>query len=487
MKTFDGVNIIKNVFTDNWKTGINFVSWPSDGIWDHRRDAYLYSKNVLITDNIFYNPSSYRIRDEASPGIVLNRVDTAHVHRNVFVRLAGSGFWCTQTYGVVFSHNIVAEGVRVTDTTTNHIDIQVDGAVFEYNIGYKNEGGFFESMGLSDNNVARYCISVDEGMADDPADGDRAHQANSIFFTGYTAEDDRVGPTNVTLHNNMIVSTGSVGATQYMSVIDYPTGIYLADNEIIVGNGHWDTLKTYYDVATFTSASNLIGGPQAALDSFNAAFTSSGNALMAEADSVSYADLVGNVVKTYMEKHPLTMSYAELHTALCELSEPAAVTAAKAGMPFADPITSWGPTIAPADGDFCGRPIPAGGFIGAMTPYDASAPTRTPTASPTVTPLFTDPPTTAAPTMRCDGWCHNPSNANCDRSYAACVGCEPCSDSALNSDTDIQEAYDAPPGAEFVSPPPGVASSTIDGDSGACRSSLSLMAVMCVLTVAALA
>ena len=69
-------------------------------------------------------------------------------------------------------------------------------------------------MGLSDNNVARYCVSVDDGQ-EDLADGVRSHPANTIFLTGYTASDVgfTMAPTNVTLHNNLIVSTNS--STQY--------------------------------------------------------------------------------------------------------------------------------------------------------------------------------------------------------------------------------------------------------------------------------
>jgi len=38
--------------------------------------------------------------------------------------------------------------------------------IFEHNISYYNEGGFFESMGFSDNNIMRYSISVDDGIED---------------------------------------------------------------------------------------------------------------------------------------------------------------------------------------------------------------------------------------------------------------------------------------------------------------------------------
>ena len=70
-------------------------------------------------------------------------------------------------------------------------------------------------MGLSDNNVARYCVSVDDGQ-DDPADGERSHPANTLFLTGYAGpdpEDIDIAPTNITLHNNLIVSTNR--STQY--------------------------------------------------------------------------------------------------------------------------------------------------------------------------------------------------------------------------------------------------------------------------------
>ena len=110
--------------------------------------------------------------------------------RNTFIRMAGSGLWSTQTYDLVFSHNFVAYSRRVTDACTNHVDIQNDDSVFEYNIGYRNEGGFFESMGLSDNIVTRYCVSVDDGQ-EDYGDGERTHHANTVFLTGYAGDGER--------------------------------------------------------------------------------------------------------------------------------------------------------------------------------------------------------------------------------------------------------------------------------------------------------
>jgi hypothetical protein len=128
-------------FTDMGSSAMTIVSWPTNGETDAMRDAYSYTVGVEITDNVFYDARNYQVRSASGPGVVLNRVRNAVAQRNVWIRMAGSGLWTTQTYNLTFSHNLVAFSTRITDSTTNHIDIQTDDSIFEYNIGYRNEVG----------------------------------------------------------------------------------------------------------------------------------------------------------------------------------------------------------------------------------------------------------------------------------------------------------------------------------------------------------
>ena len=82
-----------------------------------------------------------QVQFPAVAGVVLNRVKLCEATYNTFIRMAGSGLWATQTYHLTFSRNLIAHSRRITDACGNHVDIQNDDSIFEYNVGYKNEGG----------------------------------------------------------------------------------------------------------------------------------------------------------------------------------------------------------------------------------------------------------------------------------------------------------------------------------------------------------
>ena len=138
-KAFRDIAVRGCTFTGMGSSALTIVSWPSGGEVDSARDAYAYTVGVELTDNIFFDARDYQVNGASGPGVVLNRVRNAVAKRNVWIRMAGSGLWTTQTYNLTFSHNIVAFSTRITDSTTNHIDIQTDDSFFEYNIGYRNE------------------------------------------------------------------------------------------------------------------------------------------------------------------------------------------------------------------------------------------------------------------------------------------------------------------------------------------------------------
>jgi len=76
------------------------VSWPTDGDLPENKETYWYSKDIIITDNHFYDVwTDATPTDEASQmsaaGVVLNRCKNVDARKNTFIRMAGSGFWMT--------------------------------------------------------------------------------------------------------------------------------------------------------------------------------------------------------------------------------------------------------------------------------------------------------------------------------------------------------------------------------------------------------
>jgi hypothetical protein len=425
-KAFDGIFVTGCEFFEMGYAGITIISWPADGDTDANRFAYAYTRNVVITDNVFYNAwtdetDAAGTTPEKAPGIILNRVWQARAQRNTFIRMAGSGLWSTQTHDLFFSQNVVAYSRRVTDACANHVDIQNDDSRFERNVGYKNEGGFFESMGLSDNNVVRFCVSVDDGQ-EDLGDGERIHHANSIFLTGYAGQGNTpMAPTNITLHNNLVVSTNA--ATQYYRFINEPKHILLANNEFVVGGGSIESLSTIgvnYEATEIIAASNLIGGRDDEMTHFTDMFTSSGNALLPEDEALSYADEVAAVVADYIDgTDPSLVRFEAMKVLICAVENRDNVMRQKSMM---EPHPVMLDTDDQHEDDFCGRTgnmYVSGNFIGAIRPtLWTTSPTEMPTTSPTGSPT--------AP--RCENWCAaNPNSWDIKCSgFNACVACEEC-------------------------------------------------------------
>mmetsp|Transcript_29626 Transcript_29626/g.40209 ORF Transcript_29626/g.40209 Transcript_29626/m.40209 type:complete len:471 (-) Transcript_29626:221-1633(-) len=407
-----------------YDAGITIVSWPTDGDTDANKDAYLYTTDVTISDNVFYDAwTDERDADgttpEKAPGVILNRVLHCLAEKNSFIRMAGSGLWSTQTYDLNFTTNFVAYSRRVTDSCLNHVDIQNDDSIFEYNIGYKNEGGFFESMGYSDNIIVRYCLSIDAGQ-EDMGDGERDHHANTVFLTGYAGDGERMGPSNITLHNNLVISTN--GSNQYYRYINDPRNILFANNEFILGGGgvmeQLSEVGTNYEQAEVVAVSNLIGGNSDSIDAWEVMHDVSKPGYTGETSADMYAALYNDVMTTYLdETEPSDLSYDEIRTRLCAVNDYTPVTELKTGM---------SKVALAADSDLCGRDVSTGDFIGAIRYTEVHGPTVSPTYSVAPSAKPTMVPTT---TPICMSWCaSNPTSWNTKCSWVKiCGGCDSCS------------------------------------------------------------
>ena len=127
-KAFERITVQSCTFKAFGAHALTIISWPTDGDLDEKKDAYWYSKDITINDNHFYDAwTDDTPEDEASEaiaaGVVLNRCKNIEATKNTFIRMAGSGFWMTQTENLIFAENFVAFSRRHADATGNHIDI----------------------------------------------------------------------------------------------------------------------------------------------------------------------------------------------------------------------------------------------------------------------------------------------------------------------------------------------------------------------------
>jgi len=450
-QAFQDITITDCTFFDMGFAGITIISWPTDGDLDENVEAYDYTTNVVLKNNVMYNAwtaatDAAGTTPEKAPGVILNRVRGVTAQYNSFVRMAGSGLWSTQTYDLNFSHNFVAWSRRVTDSTTNHVDIQNDDSLFEYNIGYKNEGGFFESMGRSDNIVTRYCVSINDGQ-EELGDGERNHIANTIFFTGYAGPKDTdtgitptpVAPTNMAIYNNLIVSTTNnegQPADQLYVFLNQPENMYFVNNEFVLSNGghidqHCEEGSDYHR-SEFHAQSNLIGADRASFNTFNDMFSSTDNARFDEQEATVYAEQYADVVHNYLlanEPDLSTLKYDDLRTALCALGVTRYGNAMNAdgGAELLTTATQFMDTAFQYQVDaldFCGNSGTTP-FIGAIRPTESDtigtieAYSPSPSLSQSPSP---SPSPSSCVSLGCQGWCSNmPATQVC--SLGACLGC----------------------------------------------------------------
>ena len=128
-------------FTRMGSAALTIISWPTDGDLDANKFAYMYASDIVLAHNVFWNAWTNETdilgtTPSSAPGVILNRVWNLTAQNNTFIRMAGSGLWSTQTYNLLFSQNFISFSRRVTDACANHVDIQNDDSVFEYNIGW---------------------------------------------------------------------------------------------------------------------------------------------------------------------------------------------------------------------------------------------------------------------------------------------------------------------------------------------------------------
>jgi len=174
-----------------------------------------------------------------------------------------------------------------------------------------------------------------------------------------------VAPTNITMNNNLLASTAS--ATQYWRILDKPTGIVVANNQFIVGQGKIELIddSTKYDHAAITGHANLVGGDEAALEKFEGIMTASDTARVDATTSDSYAQGFADVITSYLDNtHGSMLSYDELKDRLCALSEPTAVALAKSKMSaYPVNVPLYTSQLPPSTVDFCGKSV-QGNIIG---------------------------------------------------------------------------------------------------------------------------
>jgi len=165
---FENVLVQNNIFRGAHDHAFVMASWINPS---YREDAP-YSFNVTFRNNHFYDTACKEGTECQGAGVVVNSAKDILFEHNVCIRMYGSCYWSVRTKRSTYRNNFVALSKRITDAFTGHVDIFNKDVEMYGNIGYKNEGGFFEILGWSNVSTMQYSISINDG---EPQGSARAH------------------------------------------------------------------------------------------------------------------------------------------------------------------------------------------------------------------------------------------------------------------------------------------------------------------------
>jgi hypothetical protein len=140
----------------------------------------------------------------------------------------GSGLWTWGTDDAVIERNRFSFARGPGDSAGAHIDFNCSNVILQYNVSYRNAGGFCEILGNNHNSVYRYNISIDDGYRVKGKDG--AFQDGKTFWlSGYVGNNiDRKGPFNSYFYNNTIYVSDSI--VSKIAISPTSRGILIANN-----------------------------------------------------------------------------------------------------------------------------------------------------------------------------------------------------------------------------------------------------------------
>lgn len=222
---FNDVRIVGNTITNVNRSGINMssdfrcredVAWEC-GVTGSLRDQYLWTPNL----NLYIAGNT--LKDIGGDGIVVQMSNGAIVEKNYLENAASrnnannAGIWNWNSDNTLFQYNEVANTQKISnnDGTAWDFDYGTRNTVFQYNYSHDNAGGatlvcactdWYKQwsdqdgkdalrIGTATGGTFRYNLSVNDGVAADPADG--SSDARRTFTLD--------GITDMNVYNNTVV------------------------------------------------------------------------------------------------------------------------------------------------------------------------------------------------------------------------------------------------------------------------------------------
>lgn len=181
--------------------------------------------------------SDCRVLKTGGPGIQMSGVHKGLVKNNIVNYSGsdddsrkwgrGSGLWTWGSSNIIIEYNEFRNANGPGDSAGCHIDYNCHNVIVQYNLSYRNAGGFIEILGNNYNCAYRYNISVDDGHRIKGENG-AFQEGKTFWLSGYQGNKPQSGPFNSYIYNNTIyVDSGIVSK---IAVTKAAEGVLVANN-----------------------------------------------------------------------------------------------------------------------------------------------------------------------------------------------------------------------------------------------------------------
>ncbi|WP_068544291.1 Ig-like domain-containing protein [Thalassotalea crassostreae] len=211
---------------------------------EERRWGNVY--DVELTNNYFH--------DIGGPGIQFGGTNSGYVGHNKVHRTGsgsdsrkwnrGSGMWPWGSKNLLIEHNEFFDAQGPADSAGFHIDFNCTNIVVQYNLSKNNAGGFIEILGNNENNSYRYNVSVNDGNRKKGVNG-ASHDGKILWTSGYVGKNNpQVAAKNNYIYNNTVYVKSDQLAQ--FAVHNETNGLLVANNLFIIeGDTHYITQDIY--------------------------------------------------------------------------------------------------------------------------------------------------------------------------------------------------------------------------------------------------
>lgn len=172
------------------------------------------------------------------------------ITKNHLYHERASGMWTWRVVGGMVEENTFAYSKGRRDSYGIHLDFDSHNVIIQRNLSIQNSGGFIQILGLCENSIWRYNISINDETRTEDSNLAENSNGRKVFYeppenwigeanyadggalirvSGYTGSNNELkGPFNSYIHNNSIYNDATFSTVYHKTL----NGLYIANNAL---------------------------------------------------------------------------------------------------------------------------------------------------------------------------------------------------------------------------------------------------------------